>query len=371
MLSGGKSRLYHGFMKGRLTATRGRILRDEGLESAFHAIIPKKSLVNNPLATFRSTLCAIAFTLLLCFETASADVDPGMEFVDGRAVYRFYCYQCHAYSGNAQTLSSTYLNPKPRDFTKESRESLPVGRMLDAVRNGRPGTAMVQFGEVLTGAEIEAVVWYVRDELLGNPNSDARYHSPENGWTNHERYSAAFPFVTGDISLNIPLNELDATQKAGRELYVSACVTCHDQPNSAEGEAIWETRAVSFPRDHYSHRQPPLDAVSGASPYARHEIPTVPEVMTDEEARGMQLYQDNCAFCHAPDGTGQNWIGSFLEPKPRDFTSRDFTLGQAPDAFRERVRQGIPNTAMPAWRHVLSDEEIDAIIAYVWVAFRT
>jgi cytochrome c oxidase cbb3-type subunit 3 len=133
-----------------------------------------------------------------------------MEFVDGRAVYRFYCYQCHAYSGNAQTLSSTYLNPKPRDFTKESRESLPVGRMLDAVRNGRPGTAMVQFGEVLTGAEIEAVVWYVRDELLGNPNSDARYHSPENGWTNHERYSAAFPFVTGDISLNIPLNELDA-----------------------------------------------------------------------------------------------------------------------------------------------------------------
>ena len=127
----------------------------------------------------------------------------------------------------------------------------------------------------------------------------------------------------------------------------------------------------SAPAHAASHRQPPLDAVSGASPYARHEIPTVPEIMTHEEARGMQLYQDNCAFCHAPDGTGQNWIGSFLEPKPRDFTSRGFTLGQAPDAFRERVRQGIPNTAMPAWRHVLSDEEIDAIIAYVWVAFRT
>jgi cytochrome c oxidase cbb3-type subunit 3 len=228
-----------------------------------------------------------------------------MDFVDGQSVYRFYCYQCHAYSGNAQTLSSTYLNPKPRDFTKESRESLPIGRMLDAVRNGRPGTAMVNFGAVLTDAEIKAVVWYIRDELLGNPDADARYHSPENGWENHDRYSAAFPFVTGELSLSTPLDELDATQKAGRELYVSACVTCHDQPNSSGGEAIWETRAVSFPRDHYSHRQPPLDAVSGASPYARHEIPTVPESMTDEEARGMRLYQDNCAFCHAPDGTGR------------------------------------------------------------------
>jgi cytochrome c oxidase cbb3-type subunit 3 len=84
----------------------------------------------------------------------------------------------------------------------------------------------------------------------------------------------------------------------------------------------------------------------------------------------MKLYQDNCAFCHAPDGTGQNWIGSFLEPKPRDFTSQEFTLWKAPDAFREIVRQGIPGTSMPAWRHVLSDEEIDAIIAYVGVAFR-
>jgi cytochrome c oxidase cbb3-type subunit 3 len=326
--------------------------------------------VNKHLATLSSNTVLAAVLILLTCPAAAAAADSGMDFVDGQSVYRFYCYQCHGYAGNAQTLSSTYLDPKPRDFTRESRESLPVGRMLEAVREGRAGTAMINFDAVLTPAEIEAVVWYIRDELLGNPDADAKYHSPENGWVNHDRYRAAFPFVTGELSLGTPPQELDATQQAGRELYVSACVSCHDQPNSAEGEAIWETRAVSFPRDHYSHRQPPLDAVSGASPYARHEIPTVPEIMTDEEARGMQLYQDNCAFCHAPDGTGQNWIGSFLEPKPRDFTSRDFALGKAPDAFRERVRQGIPNTAMPAWRHVLSDEEIDAIIAYVRVAFR-
>ena len=292
-----------------------------------------------------------------------------MAFADGKSIYRFYCYQCHAYSGNARTLSSTYLDPQPRDFTAETRDSLPLGRMLDAVRNGRPGTAMVNFDSVLTTKEVEAFVWYIRDELLGNPGSGEKYHSPENGWTNHERYRGAFPFVEGETRLSTPLDQLSPEQRAGRELYQSACVSCHDQPNSGSDAVVWEPRAVSFPRRHYSHREAPLDAVSGASPYARHEIPVTPDNMTEQQADGMRLYLDNCAFCHAPDGTGKNWIGSFLEPRPRDLTGADFALRDAPDAFREVVKTGIPNSSMPAWKHVLSDAEIDAIIAYVRLAF--
>jgi cytochrome c oxidase cbb3-type subunit 3 len=292
-----------------------------------------------------------------------------MTFVDGKAIYRFYCYQCHAYSGSARTLSSTYLDPRPRDFTAESHESLPRERMLDAVRNGRQGTAMVNFDTVLTDRQIGMVVDYIRDELLGNPDSGERYHSPENGWEDHEQYRAAFPFVEGEIPLGRPLDQLSAEQRAGRRLYESACVSCHDQPNSGGSRLTWEPRAVSYPREHYSHREAPLDIVSAASPYARHEIPVVPDNMTQRQSQGMQLYQDNCAFCHAPDGTGKNWIGSFLEPRPRDFTSPGFTLHAAPAAFSELVKHGIPNTSMPAWRHVLTDEEIDAIIDYVGLAF--
>ena len=311
----------------------------------------------------------MALLLWLAGAPGAQAADPGMDFGDGESVYRFYCYQCHGYAGNARTLASTYLDPKPRDFTAETRESLPIDRMLDAVTNGRPGTAMVNFDAVLAPGEIEAVVWYIRDKLLGNPAANAKYHSPENGWENFERYAAAFPFIEGRIGLDRPISELDDSQRAGRNLYVSACVSCHDQPNTSSGEAIWETRAVSFPRRHYSHREPPLDVVSGASPYARHEVPVVPENMSEQQQHGMQLYQDNCAFCHAPDGTGKNWIGSFLEPKPRDFTDPGFALHDAPDAFREIVKTGLPNTSMPAWRHVLSDAEIDAIVAYIRLAF--
>jgi len=241
--------------------------------------------------------------------------------------------------------------------------------MLDAVRNGRPGTAMVNFDSVLSDSQIEMVVAYIRDELLGNPDSAEKYHSPENGWEDHDRYRAAFPFIVGTIPLSTPQAELSEEERAGRALYQGACVSCHDQPISGSGRITWEPRAVSFPREHYSHREAPLDVVSGASPYAKHDVPVVPVNMTARQARGMELYQENCAFCHAPDGTAKNWIGSFLEPRPRDFTSPDFTLHEAPEAFREVVRNGIPNTSMPAWRHVLTDEEIDAIVMYIALAF--
>lgn len=338
------------------------------------AISTKISSACNAAITCTAVTAAL---FLVSIRPCAADVDPGMGFADGKEIYRFYCYQCHAYSGNARTLSSTYLDPRPRDFTAETRDSLPIDRMLDAVRKGRSGTAMVNFDSVLTPDEIEAVVWYIRDELLGNTSSAEKYHSPENGWENHDRYRAAFPFVEGEIPLSTALDELSAEQRAGRRLYVNACVSCHDQPisrpdstpGSSGGAVTWETRAVSYPRRHYSHREAPLDAVSGASPYARHEIPVVPDKMTEQQSNGMRLYQDNCAFCHAPDGTGQNWIGSFLEPKPRDFTAVDFALRDSPDAFREIVKTGIPNTSMPAWKHVLSDDEIDAIVAYVRLAF--
>jgi len=336
------------------------------------------SALLNAISTKFSSLCNVGTTGIgktatltcLLLTGAAGAAGPGPSAVDGRSVYRFYCYQCHGYAGNAKTLSSTYLNPKPRDFTAESLDSLPIDRMLDAVRNGRPGTAMMSFDSVLVEKQIEAVVWYIRDQLLENPGAGEKYHSPENGWQNFERYGAAFPFITGELSLDIPQDELEATQRAGRTLYVSACVSCHDQPNTGSGSAIWETRAVSFPRRHYSHRAPPLDVVSGASPYARHDVAVVPENMTEQQSRGMQLYQANCAFCHAPDGTGRNWIGSFLQPKPRDFTAANFLLHDAPDTFREIVRSGIPNSSMPAWQHVLTDDEIDATVSYINIAFR-
>ncbi|NCF38329.1 MAG: c-type cytochrome, partial [Gammaproteobacteria bacterium] len=79
--------------------------------------------------------------------------------------------------------------------------------------------------------------------------------------------------------------------------------------------------------------------------------------------------QQNCAFCHAADGTGENWIGSFLEPKPRNLTDPKFMQAMSDDLLLERIREGIENTSMPAWKSVLSDVQIQQIISYIDVAF--
>ena len=83
----------------------------------------------------------------------------------------------------------------------------------------------------------------------------------------------------------------------------------------------------------------------------------------------LQLWQDNCAFCHAADGTGENWIGSFLEPKPRNLADPAFMRHMDRNTLSERIREGIKNTSMPAWKNVLDDSQISLIIDYIDAAF--
>jgi cytochrome c oxidase cbb3-type subunit 3 len=205
---------------------------------------------------------------------------------------------------------------------------------------------------------------------MSTDREQARYHSEENGWINHERYAAAFPFVEGTIGIDTPWESLTTAQRQGRMLYESACVSCHDQPNSGGNDGPpWELRAVSYPRRHFSHRENNADLISTASPYAVHDVAPDSSGFSDLALAGRSLYEENCAFCHAADGTGQNWIGSFLEPRPRDFTDPEFRLIHDTAALEQRILVGIPGTSMPAWRDVLAAAEIDAIIAYVREAF--
>ena len=111
----------------------------------------------------------------------------------GRDVYNYRCYFCHGYSGDAKTLATTYLNPKPRDFQATPPEEMPVERILAAVKHGKPGTAMKGFTGILNEQEMQAVSEFVRDEFLLKRAPNTRYHTKENGWPDHERNLAAFP----------------------------------------------------------------------------------------------------------------------------------------------------------------------------------
>ena len=329
---------------------------------------------------------------------------PAAETLElGRKIYNFRCYFCHGYSGDARTLAASYLNPKPRDFKGTPPGALPREAMLAAVRDGRGATAMKGFSGILTQREMEAVTDFVRHEFMETHAENTRYHTAENGWPGHERNQIAFPFARGEIAIDTPWDQLDAQQQRGKRLFLNACITCHDHGRVNEAGAVWESRAISFPRDAYCtscHQDTPRSAPSGAAHPQRPATHTFSEpdgsvpvrapqhdgtrvaeayLVHDQrpvlrnpsalESRGQELFQKNCAFCHAADGTSKGWIGSFLEPHPRNLTSSQEMQGMTRERLARSIADGLPGTSMPAWKQVLGEGDIDALVAYIARAF--
>jgi len=287
----------------------------------------------------------------------------------GRAIYNYRCYFCHAYSGDAVTQASTFLDPKPRNFRTSDPLKLTKEKMLEVVSLGKPDTAMKSFDAWLTPEEIELVVEFIRQEFMLNKRENTRYHTAANGWADHERYAIAFPFATGEIPTDTLEENLTEQQRAGLKLFMESCVACHDRGKvENEGEA-WVPKAVSYPRNGYSHRSIRPDAVSEASVFGRHDIKPQIDDLSEQEAQGEKLFQDSCAFCHGMAGTGKNWIGSFLEPLPRDLTDPEQMAGMTSSRLTKAIEDGVINTKMPAWKSVLTPEQIAALVAYIDRAF--
>jgi cytochrome c oxidase cbb3-type subunit III len=182
----------------------------------------------------RKPLAAAILALAAFHASADALVERG------RAVYNFRCYFCHGYSGDAKTLATTYMERKPRDFQSANAADYPVARIAAAVRDGVPGTPMKGFRGILSDDEIRAVAAFVRSEFLERRAPNTSYHTLENGWPNHQRYAAAFPFAKGEIALDADPAKLTASQKRGRELFVTTCITCHDRARVVDSGPAWE-----------------------------------------------------------------------------------------------------------------------------------
>jgi len=312
----------------------------------------------------------ICFVVVLFTSATSFAAENNMSAEDltkGRQIYNYRCYYCHGYSGDAQTLAARFLSPKPRDFSKSSLISLTKEQMVAMVTHGRKNTAMTGFTKFLSTDDISLVVDFIRQEFMKNKLENTRYHTKENGWPEHHKYLSAFPFATGEIALDVKQESLTKQQRVGLSLYLSSCITCHDNSRVNDAGDIWQTQSISFPRNNYSFTD--FDGFTGASTYQKHDTFSLLNSAAPEVKQGEQLFRDNCAFCHAMDGSGKNWIGSFLDNKPQNLQDKAFMQFVDRTTLKIMIQKGKVNTSMPAWESVLSELEIDAIISYINVAF--
>ncbi len=87
------------------------------------------------------------------------------------------------------------------------------------------------------------------------------------------------------------------------------------------------------------------------------------------------IYMKRCSQCHGEDGDGLGSAAEFMYPLPRDFTLGLFKYkttdsdSEFPtdEDLRSTIRDGLTGTAMPAWKEILTDAEIDALIEKIKV----
>ena len=90
----------------------------------------------------------------------------------GEKVYISKCKVCHGEKGNVNQFAASVLTPPPRNFiSKTSKRELTKVRMIQSVKEGRPGTAMMPWKDILTPIEIISVINYIRKVLM-EVNSD-------------------------------------------------------------------------------------------------------------------------------------------------------------------------------------------------------
>ena len=107
-----------------------------------------------------------------------------------------------------------------------------------------------------------------------------------------------------------------------------------------------------------------VSSIWGCQPIPRADEPASkpggnPDV---SRTRGEELYLRHCAACHGTTGTGDGYAG--LNPPPANLGSAKVQTQLAPQLIKT-VHEGRPDTAMGAWRHVLSDQEIEEVVAHL------
>ena len=80
---------------------------------------------------------------------------------------------------------------------------------------------------------------------------------------------------------------------------------------------------------------------------------------------GERVYLERCSACHGEHGDGNGPAAAALDPRPQNFRDAAFWKNRTTAQLKQVVRQGKPGTLMAPFEGVLSDEEIDAVVAYL------
>lgn len=336
-------------------------------------------------------LSRVLYTLSLLIVAApgwAADPAPaGRAKSSPEVIYHNYCSVCHGDRGDGRSRARNSLNPPPRDFTTPaaSRE-LSRDTMITIITHGKPGTAMTAWRTQLTEQQIAAVTDYIRANFMhasalsqhpGKPLYDrncAACHGDNGRAALQARPGAGKPprdfgdpasatALTRERMINAVRSGVPGTAMAG---FGTKMATPEIESVVDYVRAAFMLPAVPGISGTSAHGAAPKAA---APPAATGMTLPFPEKLTGNAAKGRGFYNANCANCHGNKGDGQGPRAYFIVPKPRVFTDAAARATLNRPALYAAISAGRVGTDMPAWRTVLSAQEIADVAEYVFQQF--
>jgi copper transport protein len=88
----------------------------------------------------------------------------------------------------------------------------------------------------------------------------------------------------------------------------------------------------------------------------------------DSIEKGRVTYEADCTLCHGETGRGDGPAAPGLRPAPADFRIH-LAAGHSDGQLFDWLSNGVPGTAMPAYRDQLSEEERWSLLNYIRATF--
>jgi cytochrome c oxidase cbb3-type subunit 3 len=93
------------------------------------------------------------------------------------------------------------------------------------------------------------------------------------------------------------------------------------------------------------------------------------KTLTYEQREGKFLYTKYCSVCHGAEGKGDGFNAFNLDPKPKDFSEKQYMQALTDLRLIEAITQGgravNKSQSMPAWGGRMTKLEIEYVVAYV------
>jgi len=192
---------------------------------------------------FKPILVCLGMALMLALPTmVMAGVPEPIQqdkLEHGKKVYFKRCVWCHGVEGGGDGPSADRLFTRPRNFIQGTfkirwTDSGQLPRDIDlerTVKNGLPGSAMPAWGEVLSDADVKAVVQFVKSLVQDRDFQDEDEDMETMDFGGHANGQNPWG-VTGPYFNGVPEDAITA----GKEIFLkNKCFECHGGEGRGDG----------------------------------------------------------------------------------------------------------------------------------------